>query len=270
MRAWLPPLALVTAACATSVADEAASPPARSRPPAADAPKTGREVQARRGHAYVNTGDALFEIDPDTLALTRLGAFDFAPGAADAITDIAIDRDGRLYGVGFEALYRIDRATLHCAPIARYPGRSFNTLAVLPAAVKAHYEGPDLLVAAEAHSSTVSGLDPQTGADTVLGDLGDGQVAGGDLAWVPGRGPVMITIDSAGREGLARIERDTFAARPLPGPWGFALVRGLVVLPAGLVGVSEGGDLLDIDAATGSARQRTHVPLVLFGGATDW
>ncbi len=255
-------------ACATSVADDGDGPGAA--PPPRDAPKTGREVRAPRGHAYVNTGDALFEIDPDTLALTRVGAFAFAPGGTDAITDIAIDRDGRMFGVGFEALYQIDRATLHCARLARYPGRSFNTLAVLPAAVKSHYEGPDLLVAAEAHSATVSGLDPTTGTITILGDLGDGQVAGGDLAWLPGIGPVMITIDSHGREGLAHLDRDTFAAHPLVGPWGFQLVRGLVVLPTGLVGVSEGGDEIAIDPVTGAGQGRARVPLVLFGGATDW
>lgn len=261
MRAAIAGLAVALGGCGDARApDPAVDPDPPPAPAAAD--DAGTLV------ALVSTADALYRVAPGSLDVTRLGAFSFPDGAPDRITDIAVDRRGRMWATGFEAIYAVDPRTLACTLLARHPGHQLNALAVVTSAMWTRQrEVPDLLIAAEAHTSAVYLVDGTTGALTEIGDLGGGLVSSGDLTWAPGVGAIMVTTDRAGYEGISRLAPDTFAATPIGAGWSFQRVRALTLLPDGVYGADEAGDLLAIDTATGAARLgRTH-PLVFYGGA---
>jgi hypothetical protein len=72
---------------------------------------------------YANTGTTLFRVDADDprLAVTRVGDFDCVgagEGKVPLMTDIAVDHDGRLYGVSTRAVFldmTVDGGTVQCA-----------------------------------------------------------------------------------------------------------------------------------------------------------
>jgi hypothetical protein len=226
-----------------------------------------------RDHALlvlVNTPEELYRVDPDTLAVTRLGTFSFPDGRDDKITDIAMDRSGRMWGVGFEAVYRIDPKTFACTRLAHHPGRALNALSIMTSSMIAGRETPDIMIAAEIGTQAVYQVDPGTGALKQIGDLGGALSSSGDLTWAPGIGAIMITT-GGGQEGLSRLHPDTFVAEPIGGGWAFSKVRGLTMLPRGLLlGVSEHGEMIEIDPRTGNASVRVTHPLVFYGGAIGW
>lgn len=219
----------------------------------------------------VNTPDELYRVDPATFEVVSLGTFSF-PGqtAPDRITDIAMDRKGRMWAVGFEAVYAVDPATLECTLLVRQPGMELNSLAIVTSAMLTGREEPDLMLAAEANGGGVYQVDPKTGALTKLGDLGAGLVSSGDLTWAPGVGAVQIVSDLAGYEGLARLDANTFTAHKIGGGWPFAKVRALTMLPAGLLAATEQGELIEVDPTTGAATLRKVHPLTFYGGAVGW
>lgn len=225
---------------------------------------------ARRLLVLINTPYELYQVDPDTLDVTLRGAFSFPDSAADAITDIAIDAKGRMWGVGFEAVYAIDPMTLACTLLARHPGLTLNSLAIMTSAMTPGREAPDVMLAAQSRNATIYQVDPRTGELATVGDVGAPLSASGDLTWAAGVGAVMLASDFAGYEGLVALERDTFAATRIGPGWAFQKVRGLSLLPTGLLGVTEQGEMLAIDPRTGDAVLRRTHPLVFYGGAVGW
>jgi hypothetical protein len=219
----------------------------------------------------VNSADTLYRVDPATFDVTAIGTFSFPGGTADRITDIAIDRKGRMWAVGFEAVYSVDRKTLACTLLSPAYGHELNSLAIVTSAMVAGRESPDLMLAGESSSSSVYMVDPATGNLTVAGDMGGGLVSGGDMTWAPGVGAVQIATDKAGYEGLVHLDANTFTAHPIGPGWAFQKVRGIAMLEHGLLGVSEQGEMIEIDPTTGDATLRkTQSGIVFYGGAVGW
>jgi hypothetical protein len=270
--ALLPVLALVgcdggaaTPGPTDDVAGEVGAPHARPR--VTPATTSGTE---RRLLILVNTADALYRVDPVTFDVTLVGTFTFPDGEQDLITDIARDSRGRMWGVGFAAVYSIDPTTLACTRLARHYGHTLNALSIVTAQMKRAREVPDIMIAAQSRDSTVSQVDPTTGELTPIGNAGGGLSSSGDITWASGVGAVMLASDFAGYEGLVVLEPDTFAAKKIGPGWSFQKVRGLSLLPGGLLAVTEQGELLEIDPRTGAATLRRTHPLVFYGGAVGW
>src|SRR5688572_30757799 len=59
---------------------------------------------------YAHTANALYRVDPTTLAITRIGQFTFTTGD-EQITDIAINKSGLMIGISFSSVYQIDTST---------------------------------------------------------------------------------------------------------------------------------------------------------------
>jgi len=256
--------ALALAACSSDAAPAAPPPVAPAPPPVAPAPKPPLRI-------LVNTDTTLYDLDPDTLALAELGAFKFPPGTDDRrMTDIALDRRGRLWGVSFDAFYQIDPHTLVATRLGPTPpGAQINSLAILSGSVTGSREQPDLLVAAGYQTSVVYSVDTKRGTLTPIGDL-VGWQASGDITWGPGVGPVITLRRPFGDDVLAKLEPVTFHATPIGDSIGFSHVLGLARLDHSLLGVTEDGDILEIDVATGAGRKLAHHPLVFYGAAVGW
>src|SRR5690242_7351473 len=69
----------------------------------ADTTIDGEEVDFSR--VYAHSGQVLYRLDTTTLAPVMVGAFGLASGS---ITDIAVDKDDRMLGIGLNNIYTID------------------------------------------------------------------------------------------------------------------------------------------------------------------
>jgi len=255
-------VALALAACSP----DAAPPPAPPPPTVVDEPAPAPKHRLR---ILVNTDKALYDLDPDTLALTEIGEFKFPPGVDPKMTDIALDRGGHLWGVSFEYFFEIDPRSLAVKVIGPTPKAAMiNSLAIISSAATRDREKPDLLVAAGYWTSTVYSVDTTHGTLTPIGDM-DGYMAAGDITWGPGVGPVITVRQAVGSDLLAKLEPGTLKATPI-GAIGFQSVLGLARLDRTLVGVTEFGDVLEIDPATGVGTKRAHHELVFYGAAVGW
>jgi hypothetical protein len=257
--------ALLVAVMIPGCSPDTTSPPAPvhdERPPP-DEPIVPRPRPIK---ILVNTASALYRLDPDSFAVTELGRFRF-PDGLDEITDIALDREGRLWGVSFAAIYAIDEPTLVAHKLGAAPPGMLNALAVVSSVAIGEREKPDLVIAAGFQTHTVFRIDTAHGTATPIGDLQTG-ASSGDITWCPGIGPVIVLLQPDG-DVLARLEIGTLAAVPI-GRIGVERVRGLAPLRDGLVGVTEAGDILEIDPATGVGKLLAHHDLAFYGAAVGW
>lgn len=72
---------------------------------------------------YAQTSGELFEIDPSTGDVTRIGGFATEDGTEiRGVVDIAIDLEGRLFGGTFDDLYQIDPETAEVVPTCTWSG----------------------------------------------------------------------------------------------------------------------------------------------------
>jgi hypothetical protein len=167
-------------------------------------------------------------------------------------------------------VYSIDPKTFECTLLASHPGLTLNALSIVTSRMKPTLEMPDIMIAAQARDGAVFQVDPKTGELTPIGHAGGGLSSSGDITWAAGVGTVMLASDFAGYEGLVVLAPDTFTATKIGPGWSFQKVRGASMLPTGLLGVTEQGELIEIDPRTGAATLRRTHPLVFYGGAVGW
>jgi hypothetical protein len=174
-------------------------------------------------------------------------------GCSEEITDVAVDRAGRVFGTSSMGLFAIDIVTGGCALIAE--GVFPNSLAILPKGTVVPDE--DALV------GYVDGaylrIDPVTGEVTGLGSLGGGYIASGDLMAVEGGRAYAVVKGNGCNDCLAEIEPATGALVAIVGPLGQANVYGLASAEAQTYGFSLTGLVLRVDLQTAAT---TPVPLV--------
>ncbi|MEQ8840990.1 MAG: hypothetical protein RIB98_08415 [Acidimicrobiales bacterium] len=177
------------------------------------------------------------------------------------LTDVAVDDNGNLYGVGFSALYRLDSsgaATL----VGSHDVGSTNALAFAP-------DG-------RLFSATTSGdlvlLDVATGTGAVVGEFGDGLTSSGDL--IIRDGVLYGTVQGSGSgDALVEIDpasgRATVVVADLP-----PAVYGLFEDGEALLGITNrsdrcaSGELIVIDLAT-SAWKFERCLAFAAGGASN-
>ena len=110
---------------------------------------------------YAHTAEDLYAVDPDTLAITFVGAFD----CGDNITDIAVDADGGMVGVSLSSVFRIDPSSAACTYLAEADG-SYNGLSYIP--VGGIDADAEVLVATSFEGALYE-VDPATGGSTLIG-----------------------------------------------------------------------------------------------------
>src|SRR5437879_1402249 len=67
----------------------------------------------RMAAVYAHSDATLYRIDPDSLSIVEVGPFAW-PSLADQMTDIAIDKDGRMIGISFDKVYVVDKTNAKC------------------------------------------------------------------------------------------------------------------------------------------------------------
>lgn len=199
-------------------------------------------------YVYAHTSSALYRVDPDTLAITMIGAFTFSTGN-DQITDIAIDKNGLMIGISFGSVYQIDPSTAAATRLSSGLTGLFNGLSFVPA-TQLGQTGDDVLVATRNADGLVFRVDPMTGGTTEIGNMG-GFSSSGDLVSVAQLGTLQTADNGIAADRLVTLEAGTFAAMPIGDTIGYDEIWGIAYWKDKVFGFTEGGDFITIDPATG-------------------
>src|SRR5437762_275687 len=85
------------------------------------------------GAIYAHSYQHLYKVDPDTLEVTLIGAFDWPAGYENELmTDIAVDADEHITGITFGSMWAIDNSTAHVTFITALSGTEFNGMTFRP------------------------------------------------------------------------------------------------------------------------------------------
>ena len=197
---------------------------------------------------YVTTELELYTFVPAApYTLTLVDAYS---GYADLhMWDIALDTSGTLLGLDTESLLQVDPATAALATI--------TTLADARNPVLAALSDGRLLVLGNAplagFTSWIYVLDPSTGSMTEIAEL-EGWALGGGAVQLPDGllYVVMWEWDDDTRYLLRTYDLDLDQWSTV-GETGFSAIWGLAYAEQTLFGFTDGGEVLEIDPATGAA-----------------
>ena len=208
---------------------------------------------------YAHSASELYKVDPDKLSVTLIGAFKW-PGLSDQMTDIALDKKGKMIGISFNTVYSVDPKTAACTELAPLSASDFTGLSYIAADSA---DGKEILLAASG-SGAVSEIDPTTGKSKVVGNYG-GPGSSGDLVSVKGLGTYATVRNGfTGNDWLARIDVLNNYKATLIGDIGFAGVWGLGFWKNKFYGFTDGKQFITLNTKTGQGT------LVSSGGATWW
>lgn len=241
-------------------------------PPGADGPGTSDTRPSDYlgpGIDYIYTGDPvvyahsaseLYKVDPDKLSVTLIGAFKW-PGLSDQMTDIAIDKKGKMIGISFTTVYSVDPKTAVCTQLAPLTGGADYTGLSYIASDTA--DGKEILLAASG-SGVLSEIDPATGTSKVIGNYG-GPGSSGDLVSVKGLGTYATVRNGfMGNDWLAKIDVVGGGKATLIGDIGFVGVWGLGFWKNKFYGFTDNKEFITLDTKTGKGK------LISSSGATWW
>jgi hypothetical protein len=209
---------------------------------------------------YAHTASELYKVDPDKLTIALVAPFKW-PGVADQMTDIALDRKGKMIGISYTTIYSVDPKTAVCTELATLSGGSdFNGLSFIAAETA---DGKEILLAASG-SGVVSEIDPATGKSKAVGNYA-GPGSSGDIVSVKGLG-TFATVKGGlfGNDWLARLDVLGGYKATLVGDTGFQNVWGLGFWKKKFYGFTDGKQFITIDTKTGKGT------LVSSSGATWW
>ncbi|MDB4954545.1 MAG: Peptidyl-prolyl cis-trans isomerase [Myxococcales bacterium] len=213
-------------------------------------------------YVYAHTSSTLYKVDPDTLAITMVGAFQWpASTGMDQMTDIAVDKNGAIIGVSFGAVYKVNALTAECTLLSTGLQGSFNGLSFVPADMLG-LTGDDILVGTHNDDDIVNRIDPMTGTATQVGHMGSAFMSSGDLVAVAGFGTVQTTL-GAPHDVLSRLAPQTFAAMPIGTSTGQNQIWGVAYWKGKVFGFTQTGQFLTIDPTTG-------VATVVQSGGPEW
>jgi hypothetical protein len=191
---------------------------------------------------YAQSASTLYELDPITKAVTTVGAFS---GCGGDVIDIAVDKDGVMFAATSGTLNRVDTASAKCSFVAFgiYP----NSLSFVPKGT--------VDPAAEAlvgyNGSTYVRIDTATGAETILGDLGQGYGSSGDIVSVIGGGTYLTVNGNGCNDCIVEVDPKSGAMKKMIGSVGHASVYGLAFWAGSAYGFDDAGELFQIDLTNG-------------------
>ena len=266
--------------------------------PPIDAPKIPLDgTQVLESLVYAHTGNHLYRIDTVTNLPIDIGVI---TGLAtnESVTDIAVDKAGKIVGIGFKNLYSINKDTGAATLLKTLPlsAQGFTSLSYVPTNLQ-DMNSAEILVAAN-NDGDVFSIDTATGDATPIGAYGvcgqnnvvcpnpaqnNGKTIGssGDIVAVYGAGiyaTVNIGTSNADRDEpdyLAKINPTNWKAT-LPNAdtgldhiFGLAFwkgkVYGFVDVPGVGTGAVRTGKFVSLDPNTGAATELKNGPEAWFG-----
>lgn len=197
---------------------------------------------------FAHSASVLYRLDPDTKNVTTIGAFQGCSG----VIDIAIDKNGTMFGTTFGGLFKIDKTNAACTHIAdgSYP----NSLSFVPeGTVDANVEALVGYV-----GSTYVRIDTSTGQVTNIGAITGGYFSSGDIVSVIDGGTYLTVNGNGCADCIIEVDPKTGNLKKMIGPVGHASVYGLAFWGGFAYGFDDYGALFQIDLANGSS---TNIPM---------
>ena len=217
-----------------------------------DAGFTSPDVGEYEGPAivYGHSSGTLYQLEPNTKAVTVVGAFS---GCTDVI-DLALDKDSKIYATTFDGLYRVDAANAHCTLVSTgtYP----NSLSFVPAGTL----DPIVEALVGYNGSTYVRIDPATGAVTNVGALTGGYTSSGDIVSVKGGATFLTVKGPSCADCLVKVDPKTGDLVENLGAIGFTDVFGLAYWAGKVYGFTDGGQMFEVSPKAGLATTVIPVP----------
>ncbi len=195
---------------------------------------------------FGQSASTLYKLDPITKVVTTVGDFQ----GCDTVIDIALDKDGNMYGTTSGGVYKIDKATAACTLIAigGYP----NSLSFVPAGTL----DPNVEALVGYDGSQYERIDTTTGNVTPIGNQSLGEyTSSGDIVSVIGGG-TYLTVNGPGcdtSDCIVEVDPKTGAFVKNIGPTGHQSVFGLAFWGGSAYGFDNGGELFQIDLTNGAS-----------------
>ena len=257
---------------------------------------------------YVHTSTTLYSMDPNniTAAPVSIGTFDCIGGGgsnASSMTDIAVAKDGSLYGVSEKAAYplTITGSTVHCAATWPLPNThaNFYGLTVAPEGTVAAQE---VLIAAD-NGGNLFQIDATTGNTTQVGTFGTDTTSSlpwglsGDIVFLANGGSpigfatvrtctsasssscqktdtliqIDVTLVKAGTQSTLKVvsgpvNKGSWCTNPAS-PASFGSMFGIAAYQDKVYGFSNKGDVVEIHNTDGSGCLVNSYASMAFDGA---
>jgi hypothetical protein len=162
----------------------------------------------------------------------------------DAITDLAVTPDGRLFVISNTALYEANKTTGQATLLTKVDGDNV-ALTFLP----------DNTLLASGQSGLVTRINPDTGDITDVGEFGSGFATAGDLVAVADGTMYAISDEPDAQDNniLITVNTQTGAGTEV-GRIGFGNVWGVAYNGGKLYAFTEPGQLIEIDPQTGAGK----------------
>ena len=209
---------------------------------------------ATQGLIYAHTSSTLFTWNPTTEELLQIGVFQWpSDGGGHQMTDIAVDYDGRLFGVTFDRAYRCSAISAECIFLATLPS-SFNGLTIVPLGTV--YPDKEALIGIST-SGAWNKIEVVNDVATVtlLGSYGGGYSSSGDAFSIEGVG-TFAAVNAPGSSWDALIQVDPITGAMLQevgSLTGYGSVYGLASDGTDVYGFDSSGAIVKLNLETGDA-----------------
>jgi hypothetical protein len=206
---------------------------------------------------FAHSPDTLYKLDPDTKITTVVGPFQ----GCDQVIDIALDKDGVMFGTTFGGLFRIDKTNAACTHIADggYP----NSLSFVPKGTVD--QNAEALVGYL--GSTYVRIDTTTGVMTTIGAINGGYASSGDIVSVIGGGTYLTVNGNGCGDCIIEVDPKTGDMKQMIGPLGHSSVFGLAFWGGVAYGFDAFGELFQIDLGSATTTVIPTTPGLVFWGA---
>ena len=203
---------------------------------------------------WAHSAQTLYAFDPRTETVTPVGDFQDPDGnPVDNMTDLAVDRDGRMLTCSNLALFSVDPETAVATQVAVFPidvDVRFYGLTFLPEGV---LDADQETLVGATNNGEYYRIDPDTGVSELLGQFSDGYVLSGDIVSVVGAGTfATVKRNDIDTDVLVDLDPRTGEVTPIGGPIGFVSLFGLGYWRSRLYGFSSRGELVEIDVERGT------------------
>lgn len=223
------------------------------------------------GEVFGHSADTLYKLEPFSMTVTTIGKFscvDIPCNMGEGMWDIALDKDGNMYGsVAIAsgacdgsmsgAIVKIDKTTASCSVVGTSSSAFPNSLSFVPAGTI----DPTNEVLVGYNEDTYLRIDPSSGTTTNIGSLnpnstGQNWYSSGDIVSIIG-GKTYLTASTTndgtgGDDSILEVDPVHGTALKVIGSIGAGHVWGLGFWAGTAYGFDDGGQLLTIDLTTGA------------------
>lgn len=204
------------------------------------------------GQLYAHTSDTLYRLDAVANAFTLVGKFTFDK-ASGSVTDIALDRYGKLFAITNHDLFACVTATAACKWLAAFPGTgTFNGLTFVPTGTISATSETLIGIGTDGSWNQIDVVGTTT-TITKLGSYGGKWLSSGDAFSVEGIGTYATLKGVSKTDSLAQIDPKTGAILAIVGETGVNQLFGLAWWNGVFYGVSNDGNVYTLDTTTGAA-----------------